>query len=133
MISRALVLLALVAAGCASAPDYWPPPDIRRPSYHSVTEPASVYPNTRSAFLVGSVLAHEENAVLLGAVVRTSDGAAQTTTDSLGQFRLALSPGKHVIEVRYVGFTEVTTDSLSFPPSSVREGRFELGSITIVE
>ena len=129
---RTLVLATLVVSGCAGPPEIWPQ-DIVQLSFHTVSEPVSVYPRTRSAFLVGSVLAHEENAVLLGANVRTSNGAARTTTDSLGQFRLALPPGKHVIEVQYVGFNGVTTDSLSFPASSVRESRFELGSVIIVE
>lgn len=127
----AVILLGV--SGCASPPTSWPPPDIVEPSYHTVSEPASIWPRTESAFLVGSVLAHEERAILPGANVRTSDGTALTTTDSLGQFRLALPPGKHVIEVQYVGYNGVTTDSLSFPASSVRESRFELGNRIIVE
>ena len=128
-----LTLLALLAVGCASAPTSWPPPDIVEPSYHTVTEPASVWPHKDSAFLVGSVLAHEEAAILPGANVWTSDGAFQTTTDSLGQFRLALRPGTYVVQVQFLGYNGVTTDSLTFPASSVRESRFELGNVIIIE
>lgn len=92
-----------------------------------------MYPHTDASYLVGSVLGHEDNTLLPGAIVRTSDASAYTTTDSLGQFRLALPPGRHVIMVEYVYYNGITTDSLSFPASSVRQSRFELGGMIVVE
>ena len=130
-LSRLLLIAVLAFVGCASQPLTWPPDNPRTPSYFAVSEPDIAFPTADSSFLVGSVVERATRDVLPGAVVRTSDAAFIATTDSLGRFRLAVAPGTYVVEVRFTGMNGVTTDSIEFMGGTVRDGRFELGYVTL--
>jgi TonB-dependent receptor len=90
----------------------------------------------------GTVVGHvldEDNLPLPGANVLVPAVNIGAATNSFGEFRLSSLPvGRHVVEVRFIGFLTVTdtvnimTDAVTKMTVSMTSGIVELGAVTVV-
>lgn len=62
-----------------------------------------------SGDIVGTVRDRADGGPIVGATVTVEGTALSTTTDAEGRFRIAgVAPGKHVVTVRYIGYSPAT-------------------------
>jgi len=70
----------------------------------------------QDAILRGEVVDIEQNMALMGASIRISENRIQgTTTDLEGRFELIVTPGRHLLQVSFLGF-EPFEDEILFAP-----------------